>query len=222
VLQVIGAGFGRTGTHSLARALKKVGHGPCYTLLDVDRNPAHIDLWTDAMDGKRIDWEALYRGYRSAVEWPTIAFLPQLLEQFPQAKVILTLRDAESWYESAAATIFPGLESSAQHPDPATGARSIMKRRLILERQFQGRYWDRRAAIEIFENHVRDVRKMVPPGRLLEYRIADGWGPLCEFLGLPEPEDEAFPRKNDRASFLDSAPEWARQIMRAKYRGSGS
>lgn len=213
MLQVIGAGFGRTGTHSLGLALEMLGFGPCYTLLDTNKNPGHIDVWNNAIDGNPVNWNALYQNYRSAVEWPAISFLPQLIQQFPEARIILTLRDPESWYESAAATIFPGLEATARHPDPEIKARSHMQRRLILERVFSGKYWDKMHTINVYQNHIRDVINMVPANRLLPYRVRDGWGPLCKFLSLPEP-DEPFPRQNERAGFLASAPEWAIKVMK--------
>lgn len=213
MLQIIGAGFGRTGTHSLAHALDTLGFGPCYTILETDRNPGHDEMWNDAIAGRPVDWRVLYQNYRSAVEWPTVSFLPQLLHHFPKANVILTLRDPESWYESAAATIFPGLEATAQHPDPEIRARISMKRRLILEQTFSGRYWDKDHAIQVYEDHVRDVIRLVPSERLLQYRVTDGWRPLCKFLDVRQP-DEPFPRRNERTRFMASTPEWAKRVMR--------
>lgn len=212
MLQVIGAGFGRTGTHSLALALERLGLGPCYTILEVDKNPGHHEIWSQALEGNAVDWEALYQEYRSAVEWPAVSFLPQLIQVFPGARVVLTLRDPESWYESAEATIFPGLEATAEHPDPAIRARSGLNRRLILEQTFAGRYWDRAFAIQVYEDHVAAVKETVPSDRLLAYQVADGWRPLCQFLGLPEP-DEPFPRRNERSAMLAQAPKWAREVI---------
>lgn len=213
MLKVIGAGFGRTGTHSLAAALDKLGFGPCYTLPEVNKNPGHVEIWNEAIDGRSVDWSAVYQDYRSAVEWPTVSFLRQLLPAFPEARVILTMRDPDSWYESAAATIFPGLEATAQHPDPEIRARSSMKRRLILEQTFSGNYWDKAHAVKVYRTHIQDVIEMVPANRLLRFRVADGWGPLSEFLEVREP-DEPFPWRNERASMLASAPDWAVKVMR--------
>ncbi|MCA9998722.1 MAG: hypothetical protein KDE56_23320 [Anaerolineales bacterium] len=212
MLQVIGAGFGRTGTHSLALALDKLGFGPCYTILDVDQNVGHWQLWNNALNGKSVNWNALFQSYQSAVEWPTISFLPQLINHFPQAKIILTMRDPDSWYESATTTIFPGLEATAKHPDPEIRERSTLNRRLILEHVFSGKYWDKVQAIHIYQNHIEAVEKLVPADRLLRYHVKEGWPPLCTFLEVPEPA-ESFPKRNARASFLASAPEWAKQVM---------
>ena len=106
MLKVLGAGFGRTGTHSLALALEKIGLGPCYTILEVKKTPGHVDMWNDAADGKNVDWDALFNSYNSAVEWPTVSFFPQLLQEYPEAVVILTQRDPEEWYESPWPYIF--------------------------------------------------------------------------------------------------------------------
>lgn len=212
MLQVIGAGFGRTGTHSLALALDKLGFGPCYTILDVDQNDGHWELWNNALDGKLVNWNALFQSYHSAVEWPTISFLSQLINHFPQAKIILTVRDPDSWYESAAATIFPGLEATAKHPDPEIRERSALKRHLILEHVFSGKYWDKAQAIQIYQNHNQAVEKLIPADCLLRYHVKEGWPSLCTFLEVPEPA-ESFPKRNERAGFLASAPDWAKQVM---------
>ena len=210
-LKVIGAGFGRTGTHSLAVALEKLGFGPCYHFLEIDKNPGHVELWNDALDGKAVDWDVLYRSYHSAVEWPTVSFLPQLLRKYPEAKVILTQRDAKDWYESANATIFDGLELSQFNPDPSKQASGAMKRRLILDGVFSGKYRDKAYAIEAYQQHIRTVVDLVLPGRLLQFRVTEGWKPLCDFLDVPM-LNEPFPRRNDRDSMLSEMPDWARKI----------
>jgi hypothetical protein len=215
MLQVIGAGFGRTGTHSLGHALEKLGFGPCYSIPEVSKNPGHTDIWNAAIDGKPIDWDALFVAYRSAVEWPTVAFLSEVIRHFCAAKVVLTLRDPEAWYESANATIFDGLELSASHPDPIKRVRSGMKRRLILERTFAGRYREKAYALEVFRQHNQHVIELVPPERLLQYEVSYGWEPLCKFLDKPVPK-EPFPSLNARADFLASEPEWAKTIKKRK------
>jgi hypothetical protein len=211
MLKVIGAGFGRTGTHSLAEALEILGFGPCYHLREVGKNPDHTELWNAAIDGKALDWDRLYANYRSAVEWPTVAFLPQLVAHYPDAKVILSLRDPEAWYDSAQATIFAALELSQYNPDLARRTRSAMPRHLILEKTFAGRYWDKAYAIQVYQQHVQHVKEMVPTERLLPYEITDGWAPLCTFLNVPVP-NQPFPRTNERVSFVASKPEWAKQF----------
>lgn len=121
-------------------ALDILGLGPCYTVVEVGKKPGHRAMWEQAISGKSIDWQHLYRDYRSAVEWPTVSFLPEMLAVFPRAKVILTLREPEAWYESASSTIFPGLAVTSQHPDPVKRKNSAWKRKLILEDTFENKY----------------------------------------------------------------------------------
>jgi hypothetical protein len=215
MLEVIGAGFGRTGTHSLGVALEKLGFGPCYNLLEVAKNPGHAELWTRAMNGEPVEWDSIFNSYKSAVEWPTVAFLPELVQHFSDAKVILTVRVPESWYESANATIFEGLELSAQNPDPEKRRRSGLQRRLILERTFSGKYRDKAHSIKVYRQHNRNVVQTVSPERLLQFDVRSGWEPLCKFLEKPTP-DEPFPRVNERTAFQASAPDWTKKIKRER------
>jgi len=212
-LKVIGAGLGRTGTRSLASAFEKLNFGPCYTVNTVKKNPSHVAIWNDAISGKTIDWQSLYKGYGSAVDWPTVSFLPQVLQAYPEVKVVLTLRDPKEWYESAKATIFEALELSQYNPNPPGRNRPAVEltRRLVLEMMFQGQYKDEARAIEIFNQHNHQVKKIVPADRLLTYRVTEGWLPVCGFLGVAVP-NEPFPKSNDRAAFVSSAPEWMQAL----------
>ena len=130
-LSVIGAGFGRTGTLSLRIALERLGLGPCYHMLEVFEHPEHIEVWNRAADGREVDWEALFRGYRSAVDWPVCAFYQELASRYPEAKVILTVRDPERWYRSAVDTIFPVM-TGPPADDPVAAAQARMAARIIL------------------------------------------------------------------------------------------
>ena len=217
-LNVIGAGFGRTGTHSLAEALEVLGVGPCYTIHEVQRNPGHGRLWAAALDGDPPDWEELFQSYQAAVEWPVVYFFPQLLDGFPQAKVILTLRDPESWYRSAAATIFPGLDAGRHNPNPRRARRGALMRRLILEETFHNRFREKDNAIRVYLEHIEQVRRLTPPGRLLEFDVLEGWPKLAAFLNRPIPE-APFPHRNDRASMLASAPDWYKELVRKNQGG---
>ena len=110
-LEVIGAGFGRTGTLSLRAALERLGVGPCEHMAQTLEQPARVALWQDAAarrrDGRPIDWRPLLEGYRAEVDWPAAAFWRELSAAHPQARVILTVRDQDRWYDSMVATLFP-------------------------------------------------------------------------------------------------------------------
>jgi hypothetical protein len=210
MLAVIGAGLGRTGTHSLGLALEKLGFGPCYNIFAVDKNPGHRELWHSALEGKRIDWDDLFSAYRSTVEWPGVAFFDQIFQHYPFARVILTMRDPESWYESVRDTLFEAMELSAHHPDPGK-RESVSLSGLLMERAFDGRYGEKEHILDVYRKHVQHVTEVVPREQLLQFDVKDGWKPLCDFLQKATP-NESFPRVNERSDFIDSAPEWAKKI----------
>ncbi len=210
-LQMIGAGFGRTGTHSLAQALEILGFGPCYHMNAFGRNGNHLPAWQAALRGESVDWEALFSGFQSSVEWPAVAFLGRIFSAFPSAMVVLTMREAESWYESAAKTILKGLPLSVHNPNPEKRAHGAFIRQLILSHTFKDRYGDKDSAIRIYKEHLDTVRKMVPPDRLLAFDVRSGWGPLCAFLEVPAPA-EPFPHRNERRAFLAQAPDWFKTL----------
>lgn len=200
MLRVIGAGFGRTGTFSLKAALERLGFGPTYHMLEVFQHPEHIARWQAAADGAPADWDALFAGYNSAVDWPASAFYRELMDVYPEAKVILTVRDPERWHESGMNTIFPRPDRMPEDESPEMRAHRRMSRAIIWDGIFNGQVLDRNYAIDVFLRHNREVQEQVPPARLLVYDVTQGWEPLCTFLGVPVP-DEPFPRLNDTVSF---------------------
>jgi hypothetical protein len=194
-VKVIGAGFGRTGTMSLKVALEELGFGPCYHMVEVFEHPEHVSLWEAATRGEPLDWEKIFGSYQAAVDWPTAAFYKELMEVYPEAKVLLTIRDPEKWYESTKHTIYTTTEA----PDPSPMLRMAIN--LVWEQTFDGNFEDRRYAMEVFKRHNEEVKKHVPPERLLVYEVKEGWKPLCEFLGVETPEEKPFPHLNDTESF---------------------
>jgi hypothetical protein len=211
-VEVIGAGFGRTGTTSLKAALERLGFDPCYHMTEVFAHPEHADFWVAAWRGEPVDWDGVLGDYEATLDWPACTFYEQLMEQHPDARVLLSVRDPESWYESTRSTIYEltkliegstisrvifGLVSLLVFGG-FTGRRSSLANDLIWEGTFDGRFEDKAYAIEVFERHNEEVKRHVPPERLLVYEVKEGWGPLCEFLDVPEP-DEPFPRLNDTA-----------------------
>ena len=193
-LSVIGAGFGRTGTLSLKLALEELSFGPCYHMMEVFRNPPAFGWWADAADGGAVDWARIFEGYRSTVDWPNATFYAELADAYPQAKVILTERDPETWFASTQATIFardidPGTQDSFQ--------RMVGK---VVYDLFDRRMHDKDHVISVFKAHNARVREVIAPERLLVYEVTQGWAPLCEFLGVPVP-DGPMPKVNAREDF---------------------
>src|SRR4051794_5706615 len=106
-LQVVGAGLGRTGTHSLKIAIEQLIGGPCYHMMEVFGRPDDVPIWQDAVDGKPVDWSSFPEGFAAAVDWPAAAFWKELSEANPDAVILLSTRSsADAWYKSASNTIF--------------------------------------------------------------------------------------------------------------------
>ena len=199
-LQVIGAGFGRTGTMSLKLALEKLGWGPCYHMVEAMKRPAHDAIWQGAADGRPADWDRLFAGFRSAVDWPSAAFWPILIDKYPRAKVILTTRDPASWFRSISSTIFP---TAHRKPDRNEVDHRRMVRSVIVRNTFENRTGEKEFVLDVFRRNTERALEEIPAERLLHYRLGDGWRPLCEFLGVAVP-DGPFPHVNDTAAFRRS------------------
>lgn len=198
-LDVIGAGFGRTGTLTLKTALERLGFGPCYHMSVCSANAeTDVPFWRAAGRGEAVDWDEFFADYRATTDWPACDFYRELVERYPDAKVILSVRDPRRWYESVASTIYPA--SRRSRSDRASAWREMVEE-MIWRGTFGGRFEEMDAAIEVFERHNAEVARTVPPERLLEFRVQDGWEPLCGFLGVPVPE-EPFPHANERRAFL--------------------
>jgi len=199
-LKIIGAGVGRTGTFSLKLAINRLGFGPCHHMEEVLKNPAaQVPAWAAALDG-RPDWEEVFRGYQSTVDWPTAGFFRELNAAYPEAKFILTHRSPESWAASFSETIQKVLADRNKFP-PEMHAWHEMAKGVIVKTGFAPDL-DREGLMQAFTAHNEAVRATIPADRLLVYQVKEGWEPMCAFLGVPVP-DEPFPRSNDRAEFWD-------------------
>lgn len=197
-LRVVGAGLGRTGTHSLKVALERLLGAPCYHMLEVLAHPEHIAWWRQAIAGATPRWEDLLAGYAAAVDWPVAAFWDELSVAHPDAVVLLSVRDADSWWSSASHTIFD-VQRREPPPDPPFRELSEMVTALLTQR-FTPHWGDEHAAKAAYRRHNEQVRATVAPERLLEWRAGDGWAPICAALDLPVP-DEPFPHVNTTSEF---------------------
>jgi hypothetical protein len=197
-LEVIGAGFGRTGTTSLREALQVLGFRPCYHMQTALVRPSHLRFWVRAKEDGPVDFQAFFRHYRAAVDWPACEFYRQLMAAFPEAKIVLTLRDPDDWYDSVRETLW-SIGPALPWWFPRVVQR--MHDAVIWNSRFKGEFPDRAKSIAVYRAHVEEVRRIVPPGRLLEFDVRQGWTPLCEFLGRPVPAGRPFPHSNDRRFF---------------------
>ena len=203
-MKVFGAGFGRTGTMSLKIALEKLGIGPCYHMREVVSHPSHIKLWYDISRGEHPNWNRLFSSFNSAVDFPVSLFYEQLINKFPDAKFILTLRDFDTWYISTANTIYkvptilPEWFKQVVYPIRIFIAMQV---NLIWVGLFNNRFSDKESAKIVYYEHIESVKKTIPSDKLLIYHVNKGWGPLCEFLNVAVPEIP-FPKVNDTAEML--------------------
>jgi hypothetical protein len=191
-LRVIGTGFGRTGTDSMREALNILGFGPCHHMLEVNQSAEQKRLWRALARGERAPWSELFRGYASCVDWPSAYYWPELVREYPDAKVLLTYRSAESWWESFAQTIAPNIALDTDLDS--------LGRRLIHDQVFSGRPEDRELAIARYEANVALVHATLPKERLLVHQLGDGWEPLCHHLGVPVPS-VPYPSRNSASDF---------------------
>jgi len=203
-LEIIGPGFGRTGTNSLKLALDHLGFGPCHHMFEVRDNPELLPDWEAAARGEAVDWSKVFDRYRSQVDWPGARYWRELAEHFPKAKVILTVRDPDAWFDSVQATIVPFLSARGKHPSPHVNAIAEMGTQTIAP-IFGDRLSDRDFATRAFKNHIAEVQAEVPADRLLTFDLRDGWEPLCDFLEVDVPEIP-FPKTNSSKQFGEE--EW--------------
>jgi len=199
-LKVVGAGFGRTGTLSLKHALERLGFGPCYHMMEAFQRPDHIAMWHRLAFGNSMDWDLVFRDFCATVDWPAARWWREIAAHFPEAKVLLSVRDPEAWYQSMSDTIYQPMK----WPIPA-GVPEVVKlqtemgRKAILAETFDNRFEDKAHAIEVFKRHSQEVSDTIDPARLLVFDVREGWAPLCRFLEVPVPS-EPFPRLNDKAT----------------------
>jgi hypothetical protein len=199
-LQVISFGFGRTATLSLKAALEQLGFGPCYHMDQVlQEMDQRVPGWNAAVEGNA-DWEAIFDGYRSAVDWPTAAFPRELIATYPDAKILLSSRSVESWWESISQTILAVLAAPEKWPDEQRAWLEMVSR-VVIDRSL-GSHTDREGAMAAFIAHEAAVKAEAPDGKVLVFQAKDGWEPLCEFLEVPVP-DGPFPRSNSRQEFFE-------------------
>jgi hypothetical protein len=202
-LQVIGVGMHRTGSMSVKAALERLGFGPCYHGLEALRRSTDGDHWMAAYEaGGKFDWSVIFEGYRAALDWPTIYFWEHLAAAYPDAKILLTDRDPEGWWQShvqmfqLGGGFIEGLTDEERRWAQESGfARMQEALGTTASGTFDERIFDKAHCLRVFENHYERVRRTVPAERLLVYRVQEGWEPLCRFLDVDVP-DEPFPRVN--------------------------
>jgi hypothetical protein len=191
-LKIIGAGLGRTGTTSLKLALEELLGGCCYHMLEVRERPADPNLWGEAYAGKLPDWSTFFDGYVATVDWPAAPFWQEISEAFPEAPILLSVRDVDAWWKSASSTIFIALATYFA-PDAPDDGWTHMGQGMMTT--FSPNWQDERSAKSAYLAYNQHVRATAPRGRLVEWNPDDGWGPICTALEIDVP-DQPFPHAN--------------------------
>jgi hypothetical protein len=209
-MKVIGVGFGRTGTMSLKQALADLGAGPCFHMIDLivgERRARDLPYWVKVADGEPVDWNEVFDGWESTVDWPAASVWRQVADAFPEAPVLLNVRDFDGWYRSVENTILAvklaaragELAQDANREQPAPELWGVIER-LIWEGDFQGRFEDRDWVRRMYDERIEEIRSTIAPERLTVWNLGDGWGPLAAMLGIDPPAHD-FPRLHDTNEF---------------------
>jgi hypothetical protein len=222
-MELIGAGMPRTGTLTQKVALEMLGLGPCYHMVDVLADLDQARLWQRALDGEA-PWEQIFAGFNSTVDWPGGYFYRELMDVYPHAKVLLSVREPQAWERSMRETVWAvrhgeslvRLLSSAQaHVNPQWRGFLEMIDRLVWEGEgtFASGHAQPQQLIDTMIRHHREVEQEVPSERLLVWSVEEGWERLCEFLEVPVPQ-QPFPHVNDRTEFLNRVIDSSLQALR--------
>jgi hypothetical protein len=211
-IKIIGAGFPRTGTNTLRESLEKVGYVKTYHMKELLLHPENLSYWQTLRETGTTQWDELYNGYQATVDFPAYPWYKEHMKRYPDAKVILSTRPFEKWYDSFYNTIWlaqnPSEEQKKEMGEKMKfnpRLQTVMKvmqfaKETIIEEHFQGRFLDKDFVKKIFDEHHEAVKGYVPADNLLVFDVAEGWGPLCEFLGVEEPA-EPLPHTNKKEDF---------------------
>jgi hypothetical protein len=212
-LSVIGTGLSRTGTTTLRKVIEELGFGPCYNSTELFIRPRGIEFWEAIENGKDVDFNAFFSNYNAIIGFPGYIFHQQLKAKYPDAKVILSYRDPEQWYDDISKTVF---QSASSHVNKsyANEVRSFdpyladcierihaLQLRILEEDYFEGRFADKEFAVKRYIEWNESVKDIYSENELLEYQVTEGWEPVCELLGVPVPEGKPFPHLNDPKTF---------------------
>ena len=211
-IKIIGAGFPRTGTNTLKKALETLGYSKTYHMKELIVDPDKLHYWFTLENTGTTDWDTLYDGYEATVDFPAYPWYKEHLKQYPDAKVILTVRPFDKWHASLENTIWKAgpqtlpqklamLAKLAVNPRLRKVIKCVkFSKRRIFEVTLDNKFEDKAFSEDVFNKHIEEVKAAVPADQLLIYDVRDGWAPLCKFLGKPVPAEE-LPHLNKKENF---------------------
>lgn len=209
-MQLLGVGFGRSGTMSLKGAIEELGF-PCFHMIDLiigenrDRDLPH---WVKVANNEPVDWEEVFEPWEATVDWPAASRWEELVEAFPETPVLLNYRDFDGFYESCRHTILAVKQAAMAGELPEDASREGPSpdlwgaiEKLIWQGDFQGRFDDKEWVRQMYWDRIETIKDTVPSERLIVWELGvDGWEPLCEALGVDVP-DKPFPHLHDTNEF---------------------
>lgn len=222
-MRLIGAGLPRTGTLSQKVALETLGLAPCYHMVNVLGDLDRAQVWRRALGGEE-PWQEAFEGFQATVDWPGSFFYKKLIDAYPDAKVLLSVRTADSWERSMRKTVwglFYGdtlmgdLSSARARVDSQWHGFVEMMKEMWLGSGLIKDASDPQLMTSAMERFNEEVRQTVPPERLLVWSVSDGWDPICQFLDLPVP-NAPFPHLNDGAEFADRIVDGALNVLQER------
>jgi Sulfotransferase domain len=200
-LSIVGSGFGRTGTRSLKDALETLGFGPCHHMEEIFAHPEQVPYWQGVAAGEIMDWDRVFAGYRSQIDWPGAHVWQDLASAFPDAKVVHSHRPDDAWWASFSKTLGKLIQHyKTMSLPPHIRDMLDVGSEIVAVKTFAGNAGNREAALAAYHSRLEEVRAAIPAERLLVFDVAEGWEPLCRFLGVPVP-DVAFPHRNSKDDF---------------------
>ncbi|KAH8548257.1 P-loop containing nucleoside triphosphate hydrolase protein [Umbelopsis sp. PMI_123] len=204
-LEIIGSGWGRTGTAAMREALMELGYDVHHMIVILTGPTMDSSVFKEAYEGEDVDWNRAYKRFNAAVDWPTCTFYKTLMKEYPNAKVIHTTRDPEKWYESVKSTIFKFSTGPGDGKPDHINAAMTMAFKVVWGGDLQGKFEDKKEAIRLFKEHEEEVKRTVPADRLLIFETGvDGWDKLCSFLGKEVP-NKPWPHINQRETFTSTS-----------------
>ena len=224
-MKVIGAGLPRTATLTQKISLEMLGIAPCYHMVNVLSDLSLAPQWAAAFDGNA-DWDGIFAGHQASVDWPGSFFWRELIDYYPDAKVLLSVRDGQAWATSMKNTIWGvfyddvlmrDLSNARSKIDPGWHDYIELMKAMWQKSGLLGEMtgvFDPAVLASAMERHNQEVRETVPAERLLEWAPADGWGPLCAFLDVPVPQ-APIPHVNDSAMFAGRIVDGSLAVLNA-------
>lgn len=221
-MKLIGAGLPRTATLTQKLALESLGFGPCYHMVNVLGDLSLVPRWRQALEG-RGNWEEIFSGFQATVDWPGAFFYAELMQEYPDAKVLLSVRDGEAWERSMGETIWGVIYGDCLMHDMSQ-ARCRVDQGWADYMDMMRAMWEKSGLLteddetgtgnlaRAMERYNAEVKATVPADRLLVWHPSDGWGPLCEFLEVPVPEGPV-PHVNDSSQFASRIIDAALEVL---------